>query len=131
MTPFIKAIIAAICFLGLSMQASLAYKEISYAEVMAKLEAEHAELHKMAEKVYVYATTNTTDIINKPLLIRHNKGLNAFIDRNHKVSAKYFGVGTEGLQSKLIMHFKFGGQKYRVIENYERGSKFQSWKSAD
>ena len=119
-TPFIKTIITAICFLGLSMQASLAYEEISYAEVMAKLEAEHAELHKMAEKIYSYASRNNKEIIEKPLLVKHNKALNGFIDRQNKVSAKFYASGSEGVEAKMIMLFKFNGKKYRVVEMYRR-----------
>ena len=114
--------------LFLMTQPSLAYEEVSYSDVMRKLEVENQQLFKMAEKVYIYATTNTTDIIDKPLLTRHNKGLNGVIDRKNKVSAKYFAVGQDGLQSKMVMLFKFGGEKYKVIQNYARDSKFSKWK---
>ena len=55
------------------MQPSFAYQETNYQDVMTKLESQNPALFKLAQKVYTYATTNTTDIIEKPLLTRHNK----------------------------------------------------------
>ena len=102
-----------------------------------KMQTKIVKIHKLsglfekAKKVYTYATTNTTDIIEKPLLTRHNKGLNGVIDLKNKVSAKYFAVGKDGLESKLVMLFKFGGEKFKVVKNYIRDSKFSKWKAAE
>ena len=117
--------------LFLNVQSSVAFEEVSYSDVMNKLESKNEQLFKMAEKVYKYATTNTSEIIKKPLLSRHNKGLNAVIDLDNKVSAKYYGVGSEGLKSKLVMLFSFNGEKYKVVQNYLRKSKFSKWKPGD
>ena len=111
----------------LIIQPAASYQETKYEDVMTKLEAANPELFEKAQKVYTYATTNTTDIIEKPLLTRHNKGLNGVIDLKNKVSAKYFAVGKEGLESKLVMLFKFGGEKFKVVQNYVRDSKFSKW----
>ena len=109
---------------------SHAFEEVSYQEAMTQLQADNQELHDLAKNVYQYATTNTSDIINKPLLPRHARNMNAFIDRKNRLSAKYFAVGTDGLQSKLIIHFRFAGKKLRVTEYFERRSKYTSWKAA-
>ena len=109
---------------------SHAFEEVSYQEAMTQLQADNPELHSLAQNVYQYATTNTSDIINKPLLPRHARNMNAFIDRKNRLSAKYFAVGTDGLQSKLIIHFRFAGKKLRVTEYFERSSKYTSWKAA-
>ena len=114
-----------------AVQPSFAYENASYSDVMAKLERSNEQLFKMAEKVYTYATTNTSDIIKKPLLTRHNKGLNAFIDLDNKVSAKYYGVGSKGLESKLVMLFRFNGEEYKVVQRYKRDSQFSKWEAID
>ena len=113
------------------VQPASSYQETKYEDVMTKLEAANPELFDKAEKVYKYATTNTTDIIEKPLLTRHNKGLNGVIDLKNKVSAKYFAVGQDGLESKMVMLFKFGGEKFKVVKNYKRDSKFSKWQAAE
>ena len=123
----IKMMMVVSASLFLNIQSSVAFEEASYADVMNKLESQNEQLFKMAEKVYTYATTNTSDIIKKPLLTRHNKGLNAVIDLDNKVSAKYYGVGSDGLKSKLVMLFRFNCEKYKVVKNYSRGSKFSKW----
>ena len=53
------------------------------------------------------------------------------IDLKNKVSAKYFAIGQDGLKSKMMMLFKFGGKKYKVVENYARDSRFSKWSLAD
>ena len=115
----------------LIVQPAASYQETKYQDVMTKLEAANPELFKMAKKVYKYATTNTKDIIEYPLRARHNKGLNGVIDLKNKVSAKYFAVGQDGLKSRMVMLFKFGGEKFKVVENYVRDSKFSKWKSVE
>ena len=127
MIKALKIVPVIFSLLFLSMRPTIAYEVDSYSNVMKELQNQNQQLFKIAEQVYKYATGNTTDIIEKPLLVRHNKGLNGFIDRKNKVSAKYFGVGSDGLKSKLIMLFKFGGKKYKVIENYVRDSKYSMW----
>ena len=127
MKNMIKMMMVISASLLLNVQSSFAFEEASYADVMNKLESQNEQLFKMAEKVYKYATTNTSDIIKKPLLTRHNKGLNAVIDLDNKVSAKYYGVGSDGLKSKLVMLFRFNGEKYKVVQNYSRKSKFSKW----
>ena len=47
---------------------------------MTELEGANSTLFKKAKKVYKYATINTNEIIEKPLLTKHNKALNAFGD---------------------------------------------------
>lgn len=131
MRRILTAIVAVMVIMVCAMQPSFAYQETNYQDVMTKLESQNPALFKLAQKVYTYATTNTTDIIEKPLLTRHNKGLNGVIDLKNKVSAKYFAVGQEGLKSKMVMLFKFGGKKYKVVENYARDSRFSKWSTAD
>lgn len=127
----IKMIMVVSAPLFFNVQSSFAFEEANHADVMNKLESKNEQLFKMAEKVYTYATTNTSDIIKKPLLTRHNKGLNAVIDLDNKVSGKYYGVGSDGLKSKLVMLFRFNGEKYRVVKNNSRGSKFSKWVPAE
>ena len=127
----IKMIMVVSAPLFFNVQSSFAFEEANHADVMNKLESKNEQLFKMAEKVYTYATTNTSDIIKKPLLTRHNKGLNAVIDLDNKVSGKYYGVGSDGLKSKLVMLFRFNGEKYKVVKNYSRGSKFSKWVPAE
>ena len=131
MKNIIKIMMVISASLFLNVQSSFAFEEASYSDVMNKLESKNEQLFKMAEKVYTYATTNTSEIIKKPLLTRHNKGLNAVIDLDNKVSAKYYGVGSDGLKSKLVMLFRFNGEKYKVVKNYSRKSKFSKWMPAD
>ena len=131
MKNFMKIMMVISASLFLNVQSSVAFEEASYSDVMNNLESKNEQLFKMAEKVYKYATTNTSEIIKKPLLTRHNKGLNAVIDLDNKVSAKYYGVGSEGLKSKLVMLFSFNDEKYKVVQNYSRKSKFSKWKPAD
>ena len=129
MIKVLKIMSVVFSLLFLSMRPTIAYEVDSYPNVMKELQNQNQQLFKIAERVYKYATGNTTDIIEKPLLVRHNKGLNGFIDRKNKVSAKYFGVGSDGLKSKLIMLFKFGDKKYKVIEHYVRDSKYSRWEA--
>ncbi|MGC6518379.1 MAG: hypothetical protein ACON49_10195 [Candidatus Puniceispirillaceae bacterium] len=127
MLKTIKNVCLSFALLTVLSQPSLAFEEISYEEVMAILESVNPDLHKQAEHVYLYSTTNVSDIIKKPLLTRHSRNMNGFIDRKNRVSAKYFGVGTDGLKSKLLMYFRFNGKKYKVTEHYAKTSKFGSW----
>ena len=115
----------------LIIQPAASYQKMKYEDVMTKLEAANPELFEQAKKIYTYATTNTTDIIEKPLLTRHNKGLNGVIDLKNKVSAKYFAVGKDGLESKMVMLFEFGVEKFKVVKSYIRDSKFSKWKPAE
>ena len=131
MIKVLKIVSVVFSLLFLSMRPTIAYEVDSYPNVMKELQNQNQQLFKIAERVYKYATGNTTDIIEKPLLVRHNKGLNGFIDRKNKVSAKYFGVGSDGLKSKLIMLFKFGDKKYKVIEHYVRDSKYSRWEASN
>jgi len=104
-----------------------AYEELAYEEVMKQLETQNPELFKKATKVYKYATTNTKEIIAKPLITKHARGLNGFVDRNNRVSAKFYASGTEGVAAKMVMLFKFSGKKYRVVENYTRKENCKKW----
>ena len=104
----------------LSAGPALAYEDASFDQVMTELRADNPALHKMAEKIYSYASRNNKEIIEKPLLVKHNKALNGFIDRQNKVSAKFYASGSEGVEAKMIMLFKFNGKKYRVVEMYRR-----------
>ena len=127
-TPVIMAVLTTLIFWATP---SFSYEEASYSDVMAKLETQNEPLFKMAKKVYKYATNNTSDFIDKPILTRHNKGLNAFIDLDNKVSAKYYAASSDGLKSKLVMLFRFNGQEYKVIQLFSRGSKFSKWEAVD
>ena len=90
---------------------------------MGDLKTANSALFKKAEKVYAYATKNANEIIEKPLLTKHNKALNGFVDRNNRVSAKFYASGTEGIAARMVMLFKFSGKKYKVIEDYNRAKK--------
>ena len=113
--------ICVICFVSISP--SFAYKEANLEKVMTELKSTNSALFKKAEKVYKYATINTNEIIDKPLLSKHNKALNGFVDRDNKVSAKFYASGSEGVKAKFVMLFKFDGKKYTVIENFTRAEK--------
>ena len=90
---------------------------------MTELKTTNATLYKKADMIYKYANKNTKEIINKPLLTKHNKALNGFVDRENKVSAKFYASGSEGVKAKFVMLFKFDGKKYKVIENFTRAEK--------
>ena len=104
-----------------------AYEEVKFEQVMSELENTNKALFKKAKKVYKYANANTNEIIDKPLLVKHNKALNGFVDRDNKVSAKFYASGTEGTGARMVMLFKFGGKKYKVIEDYTRAVKCKKW----
>ena len=110
-------------FVFCTVAPALAYEEATLEKVMTELEGANSALFKKAEKVYKYATINTNEIIEKPLLTKHNKALNGFVDRKNKVSAKFYASGTEGVKAKFVMLFKFSGKKYKVVENYTRAEK--------
>ena len=116
-------------FTILPMHSVKAYEQVSYDKVMIELEAENIKLFKKAEKVYRYATINSKEIIEKPLLTKHNKALNGFIDRNNRVSAKFYERGSDGTEARMIMLFKFGGKKYKVVQDYIRAEKCKKWSS--
>ena len=96
---------------------------------MGELETDNSALFKKAKRVYSYATKNANEIIEKPLLTKHNKALNGFVDKNNKVSAKFYASGTEGIAARLVMLFKFSGKKYKVIEDYTRAKKCKKWEA--
>ena len=110
-------------FGGTPLSTALAYEEVKIDQVMGELETDNSALFKKAKKVYSYATKNANEIIEKPLLTKHNKALNGFVDKNNKVSAKFYASGTEGIAARLVMLFKFSGKKYKVIEDYSRAKK--------
>ena len=110
-------------FAVLPINSALAYEEAKIDQVMGELETANSALFKKAEKVYAYATKNANEIIEKPLLTKHNKALNGFVDKNNKVSAKFYASGAEGIAARLVMLFKFSGKKYKVIEDYARAKK--------
>lgn len=114
------SMIFAVLLIATFSNTSFAYDEKSLSEIMTELEADNPPLFKKAKKVVHYATINTNEIIAKPLLTKHAKALNAFVDRENKMSAKFYAVGTEGKESKLVMIFKFNGKKYKAIQNYKR-----------
>ena len=113
--------ICVICFVSISP--SFAYEEANLEKVMTELKSANSALYKKADKVYKYASKNTNEIIDKPLLTKHNKALNGFVDRDNKVSAKFYASGSEGVKAKFVMLFKFDGKKYKVIENFTRAEK--------
>ena len=113
--------ICIICFVSISP--GIAYDEVGLEAVMAELKSTNSALYKKADKIYKYASKNTNEIIDKPLLTKHNKALNGFVDRNNKVSAKFYASGSEGVKAKFVMLFKFDGKKYKVIENFTRAEK--------
>jgi hypothetical protein len=96
---------------------------------MGELKTANSALFKKAEKVYAYATKNANEIIEKPLLTKHNKVLNGFLDKDNKVSAKFYASGTEGIAARMVMLFKFSGNKYNVIEDYTRAKKCKKWEA--
>ena len=110
-------------FAVLPINSALAYEESKIDQVMGELETANSALFKKAEKVYAYATKNANEIIEKPLLTKHNKALNGFVDKNNRVSAKFYASGSEGIAARLVMLFKFSGKKYKVIEDYARAKK--------
>ena len=110
-------------FAVLPINSALAYEEAKIDQVMGELKTDNSALFKKAKKVYSYATKNANEIIEKPLLTKHNKLLNGFVDKNNKVSAKFYGSGSEGIAARLVMLFKFSGKKYKVIEDYARAKK--------
>ena len=98
-----------------SIAPAVAYEEETIEQVMNELKNSNLALFKKANKIYKYAMINTNEIINKPLLTKHNKALNGFLDRENKVSAKFFASGTEGIKAKFVMLFKFNGKKYGIL----------------
>ena len=116
-------------FAVLPINSALAYDEAKIDQVMGELETDNSALFKKAKKVYSYATKNANEIIEKPLLTKHNKALNGFVDKNNKVSAKFYASGTEGIAARLVMLFKFSGKKYKVIEDYTRAKKCKKWET--
>ena len=118
-----KVLITVLICLFCTMASALAYEEATLERVMTELAEANSALFKKAEKVYKYATINTNEIIEKPLLTKHNKALNGFVDRKNKVSAKFYASGTEGVKAKFVMLFKFSGKKYKVVENFTRAEK--------
>lgn len=120
----IKQTVLSICIISfVSISPGIAYEEANLGEVMTELKSTNSALYKKADKVYKYASKNTNEIINKPLLTKHNKALNGFVDKNNKVSAKFYASGSEGVKAKFVMLFKFDGKKYKVIENFTRAEK--------
>ena len=113
--------ICIICFASITQ--GFAYEEANLEEVMTELKSTNSALYKKADKVYKYATKNTNEIIDKPLLTKHNKALNGFVDRNNRVSAKFYASGSGGVKAIFVMLFKFDGKKYKVIENFTRAEK--------
>ena len=65
MKNFMKIMMVISASLFLNVQSSVAFEEASYSDVMNNLESKNEQLFKMAEKVYKYATTNTSEIIKK------------------------------------------------------------------
>ena len=118
-----KFLLSFILFVALPIGLAHAYQEVPLSQVMGELETENPTLFKKATKVYKYASKNTNEIIDKPLLVKHNKALNAFVDRQNKMSAKFYASGSEGIAARLVILFKFNGKKYRVIEDYTRAKK--------
>lgn len=118
-----RFLLSFILFIALPIGLAHAYQEVPLSQVMGELETENPTLFKKATKVYKYASKNTNEIIDKPLLVKHNKALNAFVDRQNKMSAKFYASGSEGIAARLVMLFKFNGKKYRVIEDYTRAKK--------
>ena len=118
-----KFLLSLILFAALPIGLAQAYEEVPLSQVMGELETQSPTLFKKAKKVYKYASINTNEIIDKPLLVKHNKALNAFIDRQTKMSAKFYASDTEGTAARLVMLFKFNGNKYRVVEDYTRAEK--------
>ena len=118
-----KFLLSLILFAALPMGLAQAYEEAPLSEVMGELETKNPSLFKKAIKVYKYASKNTNEIIDKPLLVKHNKALNAFVDRQNKMSAKFYASGSKGTAARLVMLFKFNGKKYRVVEDYTRAEK--------
>ena len=123
MNSMSKFLLSFILFVALPIGLAHAYQEVPLSQVMGELETENPTLFKKATKVYKYASKNTNEIIDKPLLVKHNKALNAFVDRQNKMSAKFYASGSEGIAARLVILFKFNGKKYRVIEDYTRAKK--------
>lgn len=123
MSSMYKLLLYFILFAALPIGLAQAYEEVPLSQVISELETENPTLFKKATKVYAYATKNTNEIIDKPLLVKHNKALNAFVDRQNKMSAKFYASGSEGKAARLVMLFKFNGKKYRVVEDYTRAKK--------
>ena len=111
----ILSIVAFFC----TAEPSVAYEAATLEKVMTELEGANSTLFKKAKKVYKYATINTNEIIEKPLLTKHNKALNAFVDRKNKVSASFTHLELRVLK-QACNSFKFAGKKYKVVENYTR-----------
>ena len=118
-----KFLLSLMLFAALPIGFAQAYEEVPLSQVMGELKTQNPTLFKKAKKVYKYASINTNEIIDKPLLVKHNKALNAFVDRQTKMSAKFYASGTEGTAARLVMLFKFNGNKYRVVEDYTRAEK--------
>ena len=110
-----------------SASPSYAYEEVSLDKVMTELKSTNPDLYKKATKVYEYASSNTNEIIDKPLLTKHNKALNGFVDRDNKASAKFYASGSEGTAARMVMLFKFSGKKYKVVQDYTRPEKCKKW----
>ena len=106
-----RFLLSFILFIALPIGLAHAYQEVPLSQVMGELETENPTLFKKATKVYKYASKNTNEIIDKPLLVKHNKALNAFVDRQNKMSAKFYASGSEGIAARLVMLFKFNGKK--------------------
>ena len=123
MSSVSKFLLSLILFAALPIGFAQAYEEAPLSQVMSELETQNLTLFKKAQKVYKYALINTNEIIDKPLLVKHNKALNAFVDRQNKMSAKFYASGTEGTGARLVMLFKFNGHQYRVVEDYTRAEK--------
>ena len=129
MLRLFSALILLCSFVGTPLGSAAAYEEGKIEQVMGELKTANSALFKKAEKVYAYATKNANEIIEKPLLTKHNKALNGFVDKNNKVSAKFYASGTEGIAARLVMLFKFSGKKYKVIEDYSRAKKCKKWEA--
>jgi len=129
MIRFLSLFILILSFIGAPLSSAFAYEEVKIEQVMGELETANSALFKKAKKVYDYATKNANEIIEKPLLTKHNKALNGFVDKNNKVSAKFYASGTEGIAARLVMLFKFSGKKYKVIEDYTRAKKCKKWEA--
>lgn len=123
MSSISKFLLSLILFAALPVGFAQAYEEASLSQVMSELETQNPTLFKKAKKVYKYASVNTNEIIDKPLLVKHNKALNAFVDRQNKMSAKFYASGAEGTAARLIMLFKFNGSKYKVVQDYTRAER--------
>ena len=95
-----------ICFVSISP--SFAYEEANLEKVMTELKSTNSALFKKAEKVYKYSTSNTNEIIDKPLLTKQ-QALNGFVDRTTKC-LQNSTLQVVRVKAKFVMLFKFDGK---------------------